>query len=148
MSSDHPLQGGCLCGVVRYEVRAPIEQVWHCHCSICRKCEGALYPTYGSFARSGSRLLQGGEDLKAFDSSAELHRDFCGTCRAHIFGTVDSDPDSIGLSIGTLDDGADPGGREGNECHIFWESRAGWYEPADDLPKTQEYGDPLDYSQP
>jgi len=142
-SPDNPLGGGCLCGAVRYEITAEPVAFYHCHCSICRKCQGALYPTYASLPRAGFRLLKGDDALATFDSSQTLHRRFCSTCGAHVFGEMDSTPDEISLSVGTLDDGADPGGRAGNECHIFWESRAGWFTPDDGVLRTREYGDPL-----
>ncbi len=136
---DSPLAGGCLCGAVRYELTAEPHDLYHCHCSICRKCQGALYPTYASVARSGFRLLQGADALSTYASSASLRRRFCKTCGAHVYGETDDDPDTVGFSVGTLDGGADPGGRQGVERHIFWGSRAGWYEPADGLPRRDEY---------
>ena len=137
-SPDHPLAGGCLCGAVRYELTAEPRDLYHCHCSICRKCQGALYPTYASVARSGFRLLSGADALSTYASSPGLRRHFCAICGAHVYGEPNDDPETIGLSVGTLDDGADPGGRD-DERHIFWASRAGWYEPGDGLPRSDEY---------
>ena len=78
---DSPLAGGCLCGAVRYELTAEPHDLYHCHCSICRKCQGALYPTYASVARSGFRLLQGADALSTYASSASLRRRFCQDLR-------------------------------------------------------------------
>ena len=47
----------------------------------------------------------------------------------------------IWFSAGVLDEGADPGGRAGTERHIFWESRTGWYEPGDNLPRLTRFGE-------
>ena len=140
-SADNPLRGGCLCGKVRYELTVEPHDVYHCHCSICRKCQGALYLTYASVRRSGFRLLEGEECLSTMRTSPALRRRFCSGCGAHVFGEIDDLPDDISLSVGTLDDGADPGGREGCERHIFWESRCGWFEPDDPLPKVTEFGE-------
>ncbi len=136
-----PLTGGCLCGAVRFELSARPHDIYHCHCSVCRKCQGALYPTYGMIARSGFRLLKGADSLSTYDSSPSLHRRFCGTCGAHVFADMDDHPDTVSFCVASLDDGADPGGREGRERHIFWESRSGWYEPGDALPRMVEFGD-------
>jgi hypothetical protein len=143
MTTAHqkPIAGGCLCGAVRYELTAPAHDVYHCHCSICRKLQGALYPTYGVVARAGFRLMKGADNLKTFDSSGQVHRHFCKTCGSHVFEDVDHEPGSVWFSVGTLDDGADPGGRAGKERHIFCESRTGWFEPHDDLPKIIEFGE-------
>ncbi len=140
-SPDNPLTGGCLCGEVRYELTAEPHEFYHCHCSICRKCQGAVYLTYASVRRSGFRLLKGKETLSTYNTSPALRRRFCNHCGAHVFGEMDHMPDEISLSVGTLDDGADPGGREGNERHIFWESRCGWFESGDSLPKVTEFGE-------
>lgn len=129
--------GGCLCGAVRYELTGACHDVYHCHCSICRKCQGAVYLTYASVGRSGFRLLTGEESLSTYRTSPALKRRFCRHCGCHVFAEMG---DEISLSVGTLDDGADPGGREGRERHIFWESRCGWYEPGDVLEKMTEFG--------
>ena len=136
-----PLTGGCLCGSVRFELTARPSDVYHCHCSMCRKCQGALYPTYAMVPRAGFRLLQGGDVLSRYDSTPSLHRRFCATCGAHVFAEMDDMPDTLSICVASLDDGADPGGREGRERHIFWESRCGWYEPNDALPRMVEFGD-------
>ncbi len=139
--SENSISGGYLCGAVRCELNAPAHDVYHCHCSICRKLQGTLYPTYGIVARSGFRLTKGADNLRTYHSSEEAHRHFCKTCGGHVFADIDYEPQNVWFSIGTLDGGADPGGREGNERHIFWESRAGRYEPIDDLPRLEKFGD-------
>ncbi len=40
------LEGGCLCGEVRYRVDGPVFRMRHCHCSMCRKAHGASFGTY------------------------------------------------------------------------------------------------------
>ena len=134
-----PLPGGCLCSAVRYELTAVPEDFYHCHCSICRKCQGAAYLAYASVPRGGFRLLSGEDNLNTFDSSPTLHRYFCRTCGSHVFADMDAYPEIVSLSVGTLDGGADPGGRDGHERHIFWDSRVSWYEPCDDLPRSHAY---------
>ena len=138
---DKPLGGGCLCGAVRFELTEPAHDVYHCRCSICRKLQGALYPTYGVVARTGFRLMKGADNLTTYDSSDLVHRHFCRTCGSHVFEDTNYQPENVWFSVGTLDDGADPGGRAATERHIFWESRTGWYEPGDDLPKVIKFGE-------
>lgn len=38
--TNEVLDGGCLCGAVTYQVRAPFLRFAHCHCSRCRKATG------------------------------------------------------------------------------------------------------------
>ncbi|WP_459617808.1 GFA family protein, partial [Enterobacter hormaechei] len=37
--------GGCHCGYLRYAVAAPLDDVAHCHCSICRRTTGGIVTT-------------------------------------------------------------------------------------------------------
>jgi len=38
-----PLEGGCLCGAVRYRVAALAGPVLLCHCGQCRKAQGSAF---------------------------------------------------------------------------------------------------------
>lgn len=42
------LEGGCLCGAVRYRVTGKPYHVTHCHCSMCRRASGAPLVTWFS----------------------------------------------------------------------------------------------------
>lgn len=141
MTDNKALPGGCLCGAVRFEVRAPAHDVYHCHCSICRKLQGALMPTYAVVPRAAFVVTQGADNVTRYDSSDVIHRFFCSTCGARVFEDNVNEPDNIWYAAGSLDDGADPGHANGNFRHIFWESRNGWYEPKDDLPRIIKFGD-------
>ncbi|KPW91720.1 hypothetical protein ALO50_01812 [Pseudomonas syringae pv. cerasicola] len=43
MSEIH--SGGCHCGGLRYQFDAPLRDIAHCHCSICRRTSGATVVT-------------------------------------------------------------------------------------------------------
>ena len=43
--------GSCLCGSIRYTLDRPIEEIDHCHCSMCRRFHGAAFATYGRVPR-------------------------------------------------------------------------------------------------
>ena len=42
--------GSCLCGDVAFEITGPVEQMGHCHCSMCRKFHGSAFATFGVVA--------------------------------------------------------------------------------------------------
>jgi hypothetical protein len=56
-----PLQGGCLCGAVRFEITAPFLSAGYCHCTHCQRRTGTGSSANGRVPRSGFRLLQGAE---------------------------------------------------------------------------------------
>lgn len=65
-SPSAPLQGGCLCGAVRYEITAPFISAGYCHCTRCQRRTGTGSSANGRVPRGGFRLLQGADRLRAF----------------------------------------------------------------------------------
>ena len=63
-SPERPLQGGCLCGAVRYEITAPFLSAGYCHCTRCQRRTGTGSSANGRVPQAGFRLLQGAEQLK------------------------------------------------------------------------------------
>ena len=56
------VKGSCLCGAVTYEVTAPFQFIGNCHCSRCRKANGAAFVTWG-ILNPGTFNWTSGEDL-------------------------------------------------------------------------------------
>jgi len=134
-SSEHPLQGSCLCGGVRFEVTAPFRWANHCHCSRCRKHSGAFGETQGRVPRDGFRLLQGEELIRVYRPDDGRVKAFCSVCGSSLFGNEWPEGDEIGIRLGALD--GDPGIRP--QFHTFVASRAPWDElPDDGLPRYDE----------
>jgi hypothetical protein len=59
------MRGSCLCGAVTYEISGSFKVMGNCHCSICRKANGAAFVTWGIVHRSQFRWTAGEEILKA-----------------------------------------------------------------------------------
>lgn len=38
--------GGCHCGALRYAFSGPLQDIAHCHCSVCRRVSGGLVTTW------------------------------------------------------------------------------------------------------
>ena len=51
------MNGGCLCGGVRFELGPPLRDVVVCHCSLCRR-SGTLAGAYTSVPRDALRLTE------------------------------------------------------------------------------------------
>ncbi len=103
------VRGSCLCGDVVWEADGPLELMFHCHCSRCRKAHGVAFATYVMCAQGAFQLTTGRDGQVArFESSPGLFRSFCGRCGAVV-------PDGqtwegrVGFPAGPLDD--DPGVR-------------------------------------
>ena len=130
------LRGSCLCAVVRYEVTGPVHDVHHCHCSMCRKAHGTAFSTFARLAAGDFRFVAGESEVCTYRSSAPIERTFCATCGARLTIRFDGMPDTVWVSVGTLED--DPG--VAAHCHMFVASKAPWDEIRDELPQFAEYG--------
>ena len=128
------LRGSCLCGRVQYEVHGPLSHVTNCHCVMCRKKHGAAFATYGRVQEDDFKLISGANDIASYQSSPEVTRTFCRQCGSTLQFIRSTRPGNFSLALGTLDD--DPGVRASR--HIFVDSKAPWFEIADDLPQHAE----------
>lgn len=128
-------QGGCLCGGVRYELRAPFRRANFCHCSRCRKHSGAAALSQGRVPASAFTLLQGRELLVSFTEPGHMAKVFCGGCGSSLFGGTWPDGPEISVRLGTLDD--DPAIRP--SYHSFVQDVPAWDQLADDgLPRYSQ----------
>ncbi len=125
------LQGGCLCGRMRYEIDGPITHVDNCHCSMCRRFHGAAFSTYAKIGVEHFRWLAGDDLLTVYETSPGIGWAFCRICGSSL-GIPDRG--KLGeITLGTLD--TDPGVRPTE--HIFVGSKAPWYEITDSLPQYE-----------
>ena len=128
------IQGSCLCGKVRYELRGRAQFINHCHCSMCRKTHGAAF---GSFLHADGRAfawIEGSSEVRSYESSPGTFRAFCRNCGSGL-PVLEDDGAHVTIPAGTLDD--DPGVRP--IVHIQTASKAPWYEIADQLPQFDEF---------
>ena len=122
------LEGGCLCGAVRYRVGGKT-RVTHCHCLHCRKLGGAPYVTWVE------------AELTAFDwtdgTPAEtsprpgVTRTFCSACGSPLTYAHADRPGEIDVTAGTLDD---PTGLTPDD-HVWFDRRLPWVPADDGLPR-------------
>ena len=120
-------RGGCHCGAVRFEVKAPRRlEVRDCNCSICRR-SGYLHLIV---PRSRFRLLSGEDHLSeySFNTGTAKHL-FCRVCGIKSFYVPRSHPDGYSVNARCLDDGT----VESLQIRPFdgreWEQNAGDLEP-------------------
>lgn len=122
MPDDHH-RGSCLCGAVRFELRAPVTELLNCHCRMCQKAHGAPFATFARVAHEDFTIVQGADRLACYRSSAEARRTFCSECGSAL-QFIRDDRATFGLAVSALDTpvAAQPA------QEYFTESRASWLE--------------------
>lgn len=133
--SAERVQGGCLCGQVRFEVERDYITYRYCFCSRCRKARGSSHAANIFVAPDEFRWTAGEELVKRWD--LEGHRFgncFCASCGSPV-PRLTTGAQSFLIPAGALDShpGILPQGA------IFWDSRAAWLPTPDDLEKFSEY---------
>ena len=93
------LDGGCLCGRVRYRLER-VRGAFFCHCAMCRRASGANALPWASVARADFSLTSGA--LAFYASSPGVRRGFCGACGSPILFDMSSE-DAVDVTLGTLD---------------------------------------------
>ena len=93
--------GGCHCGAVRFEVRAPEEPLVHdCNCSMCAR-SGYLHLIV---PRVDFRLLRGADHTATYTFNTGVARHlFCRTCGIKSFYVPRSNPDGYSVNFRCLD---------------------------------------------
>ncbi|MCK9812967.1 GFA family protein [Pseudomonas sp. MAFF 302046] len=130
MSELH--QGGCHCGGLRYQFSGPLRDIAHCHCSICRRVSGGLVTTWITLPASAFQWLQG--TPARYESSPSCVRYFCSNCGAQLALVTSLSPDSIDVTIATLDHPEQaPADR-----HIWTDSRLPWLHLDEQLPQEPQ----------
>lgn len=127
------IQGGCLCGGIRYEIGGPLTDVGNCHCSMCRRFHGAAFATYAKVNAEHFRWLAGQELLTVYETTPGIGWGFCRVCGSSL--GVPAHGKLGDIALGTLD--SDPGVRPTE--HIFVGSKADWFQITDSLPQHDEW---------
>ena len=133
-----PIHGGCECGAVRYRVDAPAQELYHCHCSRCRRLHGSLFATYAYIRRDELVIERGSQNLATYQSSLARWY-FCRTCGCHLLAEHEHNPGAMWYMPATLEGGSTPGHPQASEKHIFIGSKSALDRMADDLPQYDKY---------
>jgi hypothetical protein len=102
-ASFAPVQGGCLCGALRYEARPTHREGYYCHCRMCQLAFGNTRAAFLNLRKDEVRWLTPAPSY--FASSTFARRGFCGRCGTPLsFEYLSSE--RMDLSVGSLDDPA------------------------------------------
>lgn len=127
------LEGGCLCGAIRYELLSTPFEAGYCHCTLCRRASGAPVLAFATVPLNDFSLLS--ETPGKRKSSWFGERWFCRNCGTQLCMHVRHQPATIDFTLGSLDAPS----RIHPTFHIFYGSRVPWFECADLLPRYEEF---------
>ncbi len=121
-------EGGCHCGALRYRLVGALTDVAHCHCSICRRVSGGLVVTWITLPYACFQWLAG--TPRAYRAPASCTRYFCGKCGAHVALVTLHSPQTIDITVGTLDAPQQVPAQR----HIWTDNRLPWLHLDEHLP--------------
>jgi hypothetical protein len=94
------LEGGCLCGAVRYRIDGPPLETSICHCATCRRAAGAPSVAWATVPAAAFALTQGRP--AGYASSPGVTRTHCAACGTSL--TWQRDGGEIDVTLASLDD--------------------------------------------
>lgn len=137
-----PLEGGCQCGQLRYELTAPPLMIYCCHCTNCQKITGSAFVLSATIVEASFAFTKGEPRKTEWTSDAGNKRFgwFCGGCGCRIAHGQTPSIGFLSLRAGTFDDTSwvRPSG------HIWVKSAQPWVKFAPDDILCD--GQPTDYA--
>jgi hypothetical protein len=128
------LEGGCLCGAIRYKLSGPTLFVSQCACKDCQKATGTGHTTIIGIHRGQLELgAAPATYTNTGDTGGSVTRHFCATCAGRLFTSGDLPGEFIMVQAGSLDE---PGSIS-PENVIYTKDAVAWdfFDP--DLPKFE-----------
>jgi len=95
------LEGGCLCGNIRFTAKGPALNPHTCSCRQCQRHSGSLTQAWVEFPKENITWTGADGEPATWRSSDYSSRAFCSNCGSTI-GAVDDDP-VIAIVLGVFD---------------------------------------------
>jgi hypothetical protein len=120
--TSNVIEGGCLCGAIRYRATGAALAQSICHCKTCRLASGAPSVAWVTFRTSDFAFSMG--EPASFRSTPPVIRTFCGMCGTPLTYRHQDDRDTIDVTTATLDlpDNFAPTREIWIEHKLAWES--------------------------
>ena len=129
------LEGGCLCGSVRYVLDAAPHYVYFCHCRDCQRESGSPFVTDMNVDRASLRITGPlTRYTRTGDSGKAVHRNFCTSCGTTLLTEFDADPQQVSIKACSLDD---PSWLEPDR-HLFVRRMQPWLKLNDDYTRYEQ----------
>ncbi|MBE9028249.1 GFA family protein [filamentous cyanobacterium LEGE 11480] len=131
------LEGGCVCGAVRFTATALPLRITICHCTWCQRRTGTAFGTECVFPVEQVRV-EGGP-LRSYRHISDIsgrwiEQDFCSSCGSNIGLRLEALSDIRSISIGCFDSHAWMDGAEIPVRHVFTRSKL----PLSEIPDNVE----------
>jgi hypothetical protein len=98
---DEQLEGGCICGAVRFRATGKPKGVFWCHCQSCRRHSGAPVSVFVGLEHTAYQVTKG--EITKFASSHRTTRGFCKTCGSTLTCESASLPNEAHFHVGSFD---------------------------------------------
>ena len=139
--AGHPMEGGCICGAVRYRLTAPPIFVHACHCSWCQRETGSAFAVNVLIEADAVELLQGRPRRQVVPSASGRGQTLwrCPDCGVTLWSNYFGAGGRIHfLRSGTLDraSSVEP------DIHIYTSTKRPWVTLPEGVPAVPEYYDP------
>jgi hypothetical protein len=123
------IEGGCLCGAIRYRITGRSRRATSCHCLHCRRASAAAFVTWADYRSSQFVLLSGSPSR--YESRPQVTRQFCGACGTQLTYQRADEPGTIDVTTCSLDDAeyVTP------DDHVWCDRMLPWVKIADGLPR-------------
>ena len=129
-ATKYKIDGGCLCGAVRYTCQQVPDEILYCHCRMCQRASGAPVVAWAGFASEVFSYTKGKPRTYHSSPDVGVRREFCGDCGSQlVWRRTDG---YIGINVGTLDE---PGQFAPRDYHMCTESQLAWFKVYDSLPR-------------
>jgi hypothetical protein len=128
------VDGGCHCGMIRYQAEVDPAKVAICHCTDCQTLSGTAYRTV--VPATGFKLLAGQPKIyvKTAESGNQRRQAFCPECGTPIYSSpVEDSPAAYFLRVGSIRQRAQLPPKSRTWCR----SALGWSQDLKDLPQTR-----------
>jgi len=127
------IDGGCLCGELRYRAARTTEVPAFCHCRTCRKASGAPVVAWITVAREEFAFTRG--QPRSYRSSDHVVRTFCPSCGTSLTYANDKYPLALDVTTASLDEPE----RFPPSDHVWFSHAIPWLQLGDDLPRHAKF---------
>jgi len=138
MSTQYPIQGGCDCKAIRYQITKSPLIVHCCHCRWCQRETGASFALNAMIESSYLELLKGQPELINTPSASGKGQKIlrCPHCKIAVWSHYSGGGEKLSfVRVGTLDspDLLPP------DIHIFTSTKQPWVRLQPETPAVTEY---------